>query len=70
MTTTIYKSPLVDIEISAVMVPELIEAVIVEQSDSVPLLEPASGRTLAYGELGSAVDRVAGAFVARGLRPG
>lgn len=66
----VYRSPSPDIEIPLVTVHGLIDGVVAITPDLVACIDALTGRTISYSDLGSEVDRVAGAFVARGLAKG
>jgi acyl-CoA synthetase (AMP-forming)/AMP-acid ligase II len=70
MATTIYRSPLPDIQIPEVTVTGLIDSVIAQHPGRIALVDALSGRAVTYEELGAAIERVAAGFAASGLLPG
>jgi acyl-CoA synthetase (AMP-forming)/AMP-acid ligase II len=66
----IHRSPLPDVNIPDVLITELVLRQAAELADKPALVEGATGRTLAYGDLDLAVRRLAGGLVARGFPAG
>ncbi|MEX0664245.1 MAG: AMP-binding protein [Acidimicrobiia bacterium] len=66
----IHRSPLPDVEIPDVLLPELVLRRAADVPDKAALIEGVTGRVLTYGELDDAVRRLAGGLVAHAFAPG
>src|SRR5260370_36511896 len=66
----LFKSPHPDIAIPDIVVHRFVLARAAALGDKPALVDAASGRTLAYGQLAGGADRVAAGLAARGFAPG
>jgi 4-coumarate--CoA ligase len=66
----IHRSPLPDVEIPDVPVPELVLTRVAETPDKPALIDGPTGRTLTYAQLDAAVRSLAGGLASRGFGPG
>ncbi|MFW6199913.1 MAG: hypothetical protein ACOC8K_05015, partial [Gemmatimonadota bacterium] len=66
----IFKSPFPDVEIPDVPVTSHVLRRVDELADRTALIDAASGQTLSFGELRSAIRRTAGGLAARGFGSG
>ncbi|MFZ0171657.1 MAG: AMP-binding protein, partial [Acidimicrobiales bacterium] len=68
--TTIYTSPLPDVDIPAVPLTEYVLRRAADLPDKPALIDGPSGRTLTYAQLNQAIRSLAGGLVAQGFGPG
>ena len=68
--TPVIASAWPDPEVPDISLPDALLGVAAERPGQAAITDAASGRTLSYGELASAVRRVAAGLAAHGLRPG
>ncbi|GGM69649.1 4-coumarate--CoA ligase [Longimycelium tulufanense] len=66
----VLRSPFADVEIPDVTLPDLLFADVAARAARPALIDGPSGRTLTYGELAAAVDRLAAALAERGVGKG
>lgn len=61
-----FRSPLPDVEIPDVSLPELLFADVEDRADRPALVDGMSGQSITFGQLSVLVNQVAGALAARG----
>ena len=66
----IHRSPLANVEIPEVLLPELVLRRVTELPDKPALIDGPSGRVITYAQLDDSVRRLAGGLVAGGFAPG